>query len=81
MLTKNSGTVQHLTIADLARDLNVSRMTIHRMRQNQELPDPLPTKRRFVRWLASDIQLWIILGYPNAVTFRKVKRERARRSR
>jgi len=54
--------------------LGVSRMTIFRMRKAQELPPTIPTKRRFVRWLARDVELWLSLDCPNELEFRALKR-------
>ena len=44
---------------DLSEILGVSRMTLHRMRKAKELPPTVATSRRFVRWLSSDIELWL----------------------
>ena len=57
-----------------AKWLGVSRMTIHRMRTANELPPTIPTKRRFVRWLARDVELWLSLDCPGESEFRVLKR-------
>ena len=71
-----------VTTKDLQKQLACSRMTVTRMREANELPPPIPTSRRLVRWLASDIDLWFELGCPPAAEFtalKKTKQKFARR--
>ena len=73
-----------MTIKEFAAELGVSRMTVHRMRKNGELPPTIPTTRRFVRWRESDIELWFDLGCPSACDFDELKHTKqkfARRQR
>lgn len=63
-----------LNFVQLAALLGVSRMTVHRMRKARELPPTLQTNRRFVRWLASDINLWLNSDCPREVEFKALKR-------
>lgn len=69
---------QALTIADFASRLGVSRMTLHRMRQAGEIPAPIATARRFVRWSRSTVEQWESLGYPSAIEFAALMRTKRR---
>ena len=70
-----------LTIQELAERLGVSPMTIYRLRKDEQLPAPIPTSRRFVRWRRSEIELWFELDCPNAKEFKKLKADRRRFAR
>lgn len=70
-----------MTIAELADRLGVSRATVHRMRTAGELPPTLKTTRRIVRWMASDVELWIDLECPRTDQFVALKRTRRKFSR
>lgn len=69
-----SAAPKSINSAGLADWIGVSRMTIHRMRQAKELPPTIATTRRFVRWLASDVELWLSLDCPRQAEFRALKR-------
>ncbi len=70
-----TGTV---TQSQLAGILSVSRSTVHRMDAAGELPPRIPTKRRLARWAQSDIDLWLSLDCPDAVQFKRLKRDQQR---
>ena len=54
-----------LAVGDVARLLNVSRLTVFRWRSAGRLP--LPVKiGRVVRWRRSEIETWIAQGCPNS---------------
>lgn len=72
---------QTITIAGMRDVLGVSRMTLHRMRKNGEIPEPIPTKRRVIRWDRSQIELWQSWGYPTAAEFEKRKLAQRKLSR
>lgn len=72
---KQNPSTATVTTADLSVMLGVSRATIHRMKCAGELPTVIPTKRRIVRWLAKDIELWLELDCPNAKDFMVYKRD------
>ncbi|MEM7784956.1 MAG: helix-turn-helix domain-containing protein [Planctomycetota bacterium] len=66
-----------LTISQLANELGVSRTTIWRMRQSDELPAPLPIGRG-VRYRKSDIELWLTLECPDREQFAALKATKQR---
>ena len=70
-----------VNMADLSKMLGVSRTTIHRMKCADELPPTIPTKRRIVRWLAKDIDLWLDLDCPCTKNFIVYKRDLQRYTR
>lgn len=72
---------QALTITEFSNRLGVSRMTLHRMRQAGEIPAPIKTTRRFVRWSLSTVEQWEELGYPTAIEFAALLRTKRRFSR
>ena len=70
-----------MTITQFADRLGVSRMTLSRMRKSFELPPTIPTSRRFVRWLDSDVDLWFELGCPSTTEFEALKRTKRKFAR
>lgn len=70
-----------MTIAQFASQLGVSRMTLSRMRKAGELPPTIPTNRRFVRWLDSDVELWFALSCPSTKEFEALKRTKRKFAR
>jgi prophage regulatory protein len=44
---------------DLARALNLSKMTVYRMVKRGDLPKPIQLSPQTVRWRADDIKSWI----------------------
>lgn len=59
-----------LTIAELAKLLDVSQTQVHRMRKGGLIPEPVKINRQVVRWRRQDIDSWINQGCP--------KREKAK---
>ena len=73
--------VTTITPKQLAASLRVSRSTLHRMRIAGELPPVIPTSRRIVRWLESDVALWLELSCPSTADFANLKRDKQRFAR
>lgn len=53
-----------LTIAELAKLLDVSQTQVARMRNNGLIPEPVKINRQVVRWRRADIDNWINEGCP-----------------
>jgi len=57
-----------LKVGALARILNLSKRTIHRLNCTGKIPCPVKINGS-IRWRQSDIDLWIELGCPDRETF------------
>lgn len=62
-----------LTLQDLASDLRVSEKTIRRMIRDGRLPQPMRINNKDLRWLMSEIKLWLDSGMPSRQEFEAAK--------
>ncbi len=69
-----------LTKPDVGRLAKVHTRTIDRLLRQKLIPQPIyigaGRGRKLVRFLASDIDLWLRLGAPDRAAFEAAKRER-----
>ena len=60
-----------LTLADIAKLLQVSTRTVHRYRSEGSLCEPVLLAGRTPRWRRSDVLAWIADGCPGAAEFKQ----------
>lgn len=61
-----------LTVKDVASRLKVSARQVWKMRASGKIPGPVNLSRS-VRWLASDIDEWILRGCPSREKFEQAR--------